>query len=190
MINIFATKEKKKILNKYRIRLTIVSLIVADILITSNLILFMSPYLLSISKYNNLKKELATLEEVYGGGVKEKDVDSQVIDINNKISVLLKASAKTQLSPYQVISDIINNKSRRIKIYGVTYDSVVNQERVVITGEALERDSLSGFFEELKKDTRFTDVTLPISSYVKSENIEFSVVLERNTKPTSKNKTK
>jgi len=59
MINIFATKEKKKILNKYRIRLTIVSLIVTDLLITANLVLFMSPYLLSTSKYNNLEKELA-----------------------------------------------------------------------------------------------------------------------------------
>lgn len=186
MINIFATKEKKKILNKYRIRLAIVSLIVADIFIIANLVLFMSPYLLSGAKYNNLEKELATLEEVYGGGVKEKDVNSHVVDINNKIALLLKNSAETQLSPSQVMSDILKNKSRMVKIYGFTYDSVVSQERVVITGEALDRDSLSSFFEELKKDTRFTNVTLPISSYVKSEDIEFSVVLERNTKPPSK----
>lgn len=186
MINVFATKEKKKILNKYRIRLAIVSLIVADILLIANLVLFMSPYLLSVSKYNNLEKELVSLEEVYGGGVKEKDVSSQVVDINNKITLLLKASAETQLSPYQVMSDILRDKSHMIKIYGFTYDSVVNQERVVITGEALDRDSLSSFFEELKKDTRFTNVALPISSYVKSEDIEFSVVLERNTKPPSK----
>lgn len=186
MINIFATKEKKKILNKYRIRLTVVSLIVVDLLILANLVLFMSPYLLSVSKYNNLEKELATLEEVYGGGIKEKDVSSQVADINNKITLLLKADAKTELSPNQVMSGILQNKSPKIKIYGFTYDSVANQERVVITGEALDRESLSSFFEELKKDTRFTNVTLPISSYVKSKNIEFSVVLERNTKPTSK----
>lgn len=187
MINIFATREKKKILNKYRIRLMVVFLIVADIFLVANFVLFMSPYLLSLSKYNNLEKELATLEEVYGGGVKEKDVDFQVVDINNKTSLLLKSSAKTQLSPYQVMSDILRDKSRKIKIYGFTYDSVVNQERIVINGEALDRDGLSGFFEELKKDTRFTNVTLPISSYVKSEDIEFSVVLERNTKtPTKK----
>lgn len=187
MLNILATEEKKKILVEYRLRLAIVSIFAIGSLVLASIVLLAPSYLLASLKYNNAEKELAALEEKYGGAGKEKDVATQIRDINNKISLLSSDSTSTRLSPPQVIADILKIKGNAIKIYGFTYDATANQERIVLVGIAPDRDSLANFVETLKKDPTFTSVTLPISSYVKSINIDFSVVTERRPKlPTKK----
>jgi len=151
--------------------------------VLASLVLLTPSYLLAVSKHNSTEKELAVLEEKYGRGGQEKDVGTQIRDINNKISILLDTKTSDRLSPSQAILNILEIKDSSIKIYGVTYDATTGQERIILTGTALDRDSLANFVETLKKDPTFANVTLPISSYVKSTNIDFSVILERNQHP-------
>lgn len=186
MLNILATEEKKKILIEYRLRLGVISVFAVAALVFASLVLLAPSYLLAVSKYNNAKNELATLEEKYGGTGKEKDVATQIRDINNKIALLSGGDTGDRLSPPQVSIDILKTKSKAIKIYGFTYDATTNQERIVLTGIAANRDSMANFIETLKKDAMFTNVTLPISSYVKSTDIDFSVVLEHSHKTPKK----
>lgn len=183
MLNILATEEKKKILVEYRLRLAVVSIFVIGSLVLASLILLAPSYLLAVSKYNNTGKELATLEEKYSRGGQEKEVGVQIRDINNKISILLDSKTSERLLPPQAILNILEIKGDAVKIYGFNYDSMSGQERIILTGTAMNRESLANFIETLKKDSTFTNVALPISSYVKSANINFSVVLERNPNP-------
>lgn len=186
MINILDTTEKKKILTEYRFRLASVSIFAVAALVTVSLILLVPTYMLAVSKNNNAEKDLAVLKEKYGSGGKEKDISTQIRDANNKISLLSNNDTNARLSPSQVVLNILKIKGSTIKIYGFTYDSVVNQERIVLVGRALDRDSLASFVEILKRDPTFTNITLPISSYVKSTNIDFSIVIERSIKPPAK----
>ena len=183
MLNILATEEKKKILVEYRLRLAVVAIFAVGSLVLASLTLLAPAYLLAVSKHNNTENELATLEGKYSHGGQEKEVGAQIRDINNKISILLESNTSKRLSPPQTILDILESKGNAIKIYGFTYDAMNSQERIILTGNAIDRGSLANFIETLKKDPVFTNVTLPISSYVKSANIDFSVVLERNPNP-------
>lgn len=186
MLNILSTVEKKKVLVEYRLRLAVVSVSAVGVLALASLALLVPPYLLALSKFNAAGNQLAVLEAKYGDTKKEKEIAAQIRDINTKILLLLSGGTSTRLSPPQAILNILNIKGKAIKLYGFTYDSTANQERVVLTGTAADRDSLANFVEVLKNDSTFTSITLPISSYVKSENIDFSLVAERRPKASVK----
>ncbi len=195
MLNIFPTEEKKKVLVEYRLRLGVVAVFALAALVLSSLALLVPSYLIAVSRYNGASVELSSLELRQGRAGQEKEVGTQIREENKKIDIFLKGlkpdlqvrptadgglgDASGRLSPPQIILSIIGIKSSAIKIQGFTYDASAGSERLVVTGVASDRDGLAHFVETLKKDPTFTSVTLPISSYVKSTDIDFSVVVER-----------
>lgn len=152
----------------------------------ASLVLFMPAYTLAVSKYNTSEKHLVALEKKYGEAGQEKELIAQIRDINNKILLLLSGDATARLTLSQTITSILNIRGNAIKIFAFTYETIANQERIVLTGTANDRDGLANFVETLKRNPTFTNVTIPISSYVKSENIDFSIVIERNSKTPAK----
>lgn len=186
MLNILATTEKKNVLLEYRLRLAVVSVFAIGSLVLASLILLAPSYVLALSKYGTAEKQLAVLEAKYSGTGQEKEIGAQIRDINTKILLLLSGDTSTRLSPSEATLNILKIKSSAIKISAFTYDATATQERIVLTGTATDRDSLATFIETLKKDPTFTSITLPISSYVKSTNIDFSIVAERKTKASTK----
>ena len=189
MLNILPTEEKKKILVEYRLRLGVVSVFALGALVFSSLVLLAPSYMLAVVKYNGISEELSALELKQSNVGQEKEVGAQIRDENKKIDLFLKGDTSGRLSPPQAILNIIGIKGDAIKIQGFIYDASALQERLVVTGVAADREGLARFVETLKKDPTFTKVELPISSYVKSSNIDFSVVVERAVKSTAvKNK--
>lgn len=182
MLNILSTTEKKKILVEYRFRLAVVSIFAVGALVLASLVLLAPSYLLAITKYNGISAELARLEAKQGSTVQEKDINTQISSINKKIDLFLKGGVNATSSPSQMILNILNDRGNSIKIQGFTYDVSVGLGRFVIIGTAIDRDSLAQFVERLKREPTFTKVDLPISSYVKSANIDFSIVIERGVK--------
>ncbi|MBI5401199.1 MAG: PilN domain-containing protein [Candidatus Yonathbacteria bacterium] len=182
MINILTEEQKKKVLTEYRFRLGVVVVFAVATLVLASLVLLAPSYFLAVSKYNSIFAELAVLESKQGRGVQEKDVNAQIISINKKIALFLKDAADAKPTPAQTILDMLNIKGSEVKIQGLTYDASGGQERFVIAGNALNRESLAQFVKTLNQEPTFTKVDLPISSYVKSANIDFSVVIERGEK--------
>lgn len=182
MINLIPKKEKKDVLMEYRLRLGVVATLAVASLVISNLILLAPSYFLAASKYNSISAQLAAIESKQGAVVQVKDANAYIKSINKKIDIFMQKGVAVPASPPQVILSILNIKGAEIKIQGFTYDGGVGQGRLVITGNAANRDSLAGFVEKLKSDPAFAKVDLPISSYVKSTNIDFSIVVERGVK--------
>lgn len=198
MLNILPTEEKKKILVEYRLRLGVVSVFALGALVFSSLILLAPSYMLAVVKHNSISEELSALELKQSNAGQEKEVGVQIRDENKKIDLFLKGlkpdlqvrptadgglgDTGGRLSPPQAIMSILGIKGDAVKIQGFTYDASALQERFVVTGVAADREGLAHFVEILKKDPTFTKVELPISSYVKSSNIDFSIVVERATK--------
>lgn len=149
-------------------------------------VLLSPAYLLAVSKFNTADEQLAALEKKYGNSAQEKEISGQIREINNKITLLSSGDTSLRLAPPEAIVSILGLKESTIKIFSLTYDLTARKDRVVLTGTAADRDSLSNFFETLKKDPLIDNVTLPISSYVKSTNIDFSVVIERKANPIAK----
>lgn len=182
MLNILSTTEKKKILTEYRLRLAVVSIFAVGSLILASLVLLAPSYFLAISKYNDANNMLEVLEGKNGREGQEKDVNKQIAAINKNVDLFLKAGTPGALLPSSVVTKILNTKGSAIKIISFTYDASPTQERIVVAGSALDREKLAEFIEALKKDPAFTSVDIPISSYVKSSNIEFSAVIIRGAK--------
>lgn len=179
MLNIIPTEEKKKILTEYRIRLSIVSILAVVALILASLVLLAPSYLLTVSKYNSTSAQLAYQASQQGPSGQQKEVDTQVRAVNKNISLFLGTGAQDRLSPPDVIEKIIGIKSSDIKLEEFSYDVNGGQERIVINGTAANRDELAAFVQALKKDQAYNSVELPVSSYVKSTNIDFGIVLTR-----------
>lgn len=182
MHNILPVEENKKVVNEYRLRFLTVAISAIGALILSSLILLVPSYLLALSKYRDATSELEMLQKKDGSSDYGKSVNMQVLEINKKINTFLKTSTALAPSLSSVIEKILEVKGDSIKITGFVYGVNGEQERVVITGTARSRETLARFIEVLKKDPSFTSVELPISSYVKSTDVDFSAAVVVVTK--------
>ena len=181
MLNILGKLEKKKILIEYYLRLAIVTVVAIGALLFSSLVLFVPSYILAVSKYNDAQSDLTTLKEKALRSEKENELNVKVIATNKNIDLYLKGNVVNTSAPSSIIKKITAIKGSAIKISEFTYDPGA-KERIVITGTALNRESLAAFIEVLKKEPTFTSVEVPISVYVKSTDISFSAVITRELK--------
>lgn len=177
MFNLLPTIEKKKILNEYRIRLTIIIIIAIGALVLASLELLVPSYFLASIKNKNAQATVEILEEKYGDNTKEKELAVVIKNINKKIMLLGGEETATSLTPTELIDTVLGINDGDIKMGTISYDLAKGKERVIVSGVARNRDSLSSFVEALKDEPSFTTVTLPISSYVKSKDISFSIVM-------------
>lgn len=184
MLNILPHEEKKKVLTEYRMRLAIVAVFAVAALVLASLILLVPSYMLAVSKYNFVADELARLEQKQSGPGQEKEVSAQIKEVNKKISLFMGDEKVVPRAPSEVILGIMAAKEPAVKVQSILYDIKPDLERIVLSGKANDRDSLARFVETLKKDPSFSKVDLPIGSYVKSTNIDFTLVLERTIKVT------
>lgn len=148
-------------------------------LIIASLILLIPSYLLAVTKYNSISAQVATQLSGQGTSSQENEIDAKVQDVNKKVSLFLGQSSGRLVLP-DIIVKIIAMKDAAIKIQGFSYDASTRQERFVISGIAGDRDGLARFVETLKRSAIFTNVDLPVSSYVKSTNIDFAITATRD----------
>lgn len=191
MLNILPIQEKKKNLKEYRLRLGVVSFVAATSLVLVNLALLTPAYFNTLAKEAEAKARIVNLtgKSVEETIKEEQVINATVLDLNKKLNLFLGVSTSTltRFVPSEIFDAILKHKTTSIKIYSISYDATLDREQLVVGGKSLDRDSLAQFVDALKKSGLFTTVELPIQSYVKSTNIEFSVTLTRVSKtPTKK----
>lgn len=187
MLNILPLEEKKKILTEYRLRLGVIVVFAVAVLVGASMVLLVPSYLLAVAKHNLVAGDLARLEGAQSGVDTEGEVNAKIKEVNKKINVFL-AEEKTPVRavPTETIGKVLALKGPSIRIQSLLYDVSTGRLRVVVTGRADDRDSLARFVEILKKEPAFSKVDLPIGSYVKSTDIDFSIVLEEAGAPIKK----
>ena len=183
MLNILPTTEKKKILTEYRLRLASMAFFAVAALILVSLVLLVPSYILAVTKFNSISSQITLQESKQDLTGQGKVIDVQVREVNKKINLFLLGRGVYRLSPPDIIAKIIAMRGSTIKIQGFDYDAAGGQERLAISGVAADRDSLAQFVDVLKKDPTFTSIELPVSSYVKSTNISFSIMATRVQAP-------
>lgn len=180
--NLLPHEEKKKIRAEYRLRLGTVALAAVLFLVISNFALLVPSYLRASSKESVAEARITTSTGMTAREHEEEENDAnvRVKELNKKLSVLSTGgTAASYALLSQTIASILALKSSAIKIQSITYDATQpERRRYVVSGRALDRDSLAQFSDKLKKSASFAKVELPISSFVKSTDIDFSLVLE------------
>lgn len=185
MINLLPLEEKKKTRAEYRLRLGALVALAVALLLLASLILLFPVYLLTLSKYQFASDKFVKLESEQGRTEQEKELNTQINEVNKKTNLFLKEYNKQAVFS-EIVTKIIETKGNTIRIQNIFYETSPGRERLVISGRADDRDLLALFIENLKKDPFFTTVDIPISSYIKSTDIDFSVILERKSLPLKK----
>lgn len=189
MVNILSQVEKKKVLLEYRLRLGVTVVFVLAFLVLANIVLLAPSYILVLTKYNFITEHVTKLEKAQGGAGQEKEINDKVKELNKKVDLFNGFGKANTEPPLTTILGIIQTKDPDIKINSFLYDKTNDRERIVVSGRADTREGLATFLETIKKDPKYTKVDLPIGSYVKSTNIDFSIAIERSLKATSTPKT-
>lgn len=101
-----------------------------------------------------------------------------VNETNKKIKIFPNEMPKNGRIEY-VLNRIIELKDSNIKIKSFKYTGGESDiQSIEITGVATDRKSLLGFKERLVSEKGFSNVVLPISSFVRVENIDFTISLK------------
>lgn len=185
MINLLPLEEKKKIRTEYHFRLGVLVALSIALLLLANLILLSPVYLLTLSKYQFASEKFIKLESEQGRTEQEKEINAQINEVNKRTALFLKEDKGSAVFS-EIVIKIIETKGTAIKIQNIFFETSPGRERFVISGRSDDRDNLASFVENLKRDSFFTTVDIPISSYIKSTDIAFSVILERKSPPSKK----
>lgn len=187
MQNLLPFDEKKKLLKEYRIRLVVVITGVIGALVLASLILLIPAYFLTSAKNDFISELLTKLQHSQISEDQEKEIVTQTQSVN-KMSKLFLDNASADRSVVSVsFMQIVDSVVPWVNITGLSYEFSTEREKFIVKGNARDRESLAMYLEALKKQSNFTSVDMPISSYVKSTNIEFSIALTRDIKIISKN---
>jgi hypothetical protein len=177
MINLIPNEEKKKKVKDFYFRLTVVFLTLLGVMMTMASVAILPAYFLSSVKKNLYNTKLETEKKEVS--IQEDEATlSAISDLKNKLSLIESSKTKKYLISEEVINQILLKKTSDIKISGISYDFDASKGKTIkISGTASSRERLLLFKRTLEDGGTYKKVDLPISSFVKGTNINFSIVL-------------
>ena len=108
----------------------------------------------------------------------DRNALATIEDLNKKLTLIENINKDKFLVSEKVINELILRKMLEIKINQISYQVTPNKERLIkIHGNASSREKLLAFRQLLEQDPFFTNVNLPISSFIKGSNIVFDLTL-------------
>jgi len=178
MSNLLSKTEKKEIKKLYYTRLLAVGFLILGFVALAGSALILPTLLLTKSNERVLTERTNSLASKETTGL-EKSLSATVADINTRLSVFDTVTPKSPLIG-TVINSVLNAKSSAITIQQITTSPIPKKSTdiaVVITGIAKDRESLLAFSGRLQKIEGLSNVTVPISSFLKNSNMSFTINL-------------
>ena len=176
MINLLSEIEKKSIEKENMVHL--LTVIIFMIFVVSLLMLaLLVPTLL----INNAKERIAlkTIEDLKKSEsfLIEQDINNKIKEINTQLSFFNNEGFKVAISE-DAIRPSINEKKSGVSIINMIYNAKDAKSGILtIHGFADKRESLLRFVDALKKVSRFSNVNLPVSDFVKGKDLPFTIIL-------------
>ncbi|MBI2108951.1 MAG: hypothetical protein HYT93_02085 [Parcubacteria group bacterium] len=181
MVNLLPVSEKVKIQNTYKSRLLIVGLIFFVITVGFGVVALSPALLWGFVKEKVALDRLTVVSEIVS--VEErKNLKKSVSDTNKKIS-LLQEEKSGYIFIYEAIEKTMARKNFNVTLTAFFYENIPGSSqgvRMTVSGVAKDRQTLLAFVNALEKEPVFTNVELPVSNFVKSSDIPFSVSLQFN----------
>ncbi len=174
MVNLLTVFEKKQILKEYRMRLATVSLFALSFLVAIAVVLLLPAYLLSSVKYNEVFEQLELEKKKISSISTQEDPVEITKDVNNKLNIL-KGVDSSLPDPYEITTIIIKHKPKGVFISAILYDKNKDEGKISVNGVSKDRETMLSFLRSMETENEFSSVELPISSFVKGEDIDFSI---------------
>lgn len=180
MINLLPTEEKNKINKNYASRLSVFYLYVLSACFFIASVAFLPAYF-----YFSLKDKIALQKKETISALPvptpDKETEGIIKDMNFKMTLIEKTEGEKYSVLDMMINQVIASKLPDIKINQFYFNITEEGKKAVeIRGEAPNRERLLMFRNSLEQNKTFAVVDLPISNFVKGQNIDFSINLIAN----------
>lgn len=177
MINLIPIKEKKEIRKDFYYRFLIVFFVMLGFLVFVFLVAILPAYIISFEKKVSTSKNLEIQKNKIMPEI-DQQAQMAIKNLDTRLTLLEKARKNKYVFSEKVINEIILQKVSGIKIIRFSYQNdSLDGRKVNITGIAQNREQLLLFRQALEEDSLFKRVDLPISNFVKGNNIEFNLNL-------------
>ncbi len=174
MINILPKEQKKDLKYEYHMRLFSVIFIMLAILGIFATILIIPSYFFSKSKEVLIEKKLEDFNK-NNPEIKVGDLNKITLDVNTKLKTL-DNTWPNDLDTYDTFNQVLSTIPSGITITQFLYNEENEGTTALqINGNATSREVLQNFKTTLQSNTKFSDVNLPISDFVKKSDINFSI---------------
>ena len=177
MINLIPLQEKKKIQKDFYLRFTIVAFIVLGLGIFISLILLTPSLFYSSIQKNLIKTQVENLKNNNVIGVRS-EYASVISDLNSKLGIINTSKDNKFVISESIIKQTVLSKTSGIKITEINYFSDIEKGKILeLRGEALTRENLLFYKNKLSENPNFKEIDLPISNFIKSNNIQFNLII-------------
>ena len=174
-MNLLPKTEKEAIKKGLKLRFVIVALFLLAASFLVGFIVLLPSYFLASGYFSK-----ATAEE-YSLGVKNDDSVKKILNLPREIDaklIFFQSNIKS-ISVAGYFSKIVGYLPKGVKLDSISFSrnktNNKNGDSIVVSGMAIDRDSLISFSNLLKNSNLFSDVVVPVSSLTKDKNLPFSM---------------
>lgn len=176
MLELLPNTQKKALKREYFLRLLIAVFLLLSVVGTLSLVSLSPSYFLSVEKEKIVSQTFEKLEKSNKSIAEDKMLQSDIKN-SQEMLILLKPPERL-ISINGLISKIIDKKNSGIRIDEIAATSYKKgQYQILVKGNAINRDILKSFVENLKNGGLFDSVDLPISNFTKIADIDFNITL-------------
>jgi hypothetical protein len=173
MLHLLNESQKNKVIKEYRMRLVVVICWLTVFISLAGIALLLPSYLTAIGKVsyinNDNQQKENSIKNLNAQNFKDKikKVDSGLIALKTSVNVL---------SPREAYNKILGSLPAGIYISRYTYNLIDNDSASIsIDGSAIDRDRLVDLQNQMKLNTEFVGIDIPITNFAKKKDISFSL---------------
>jgi hypothetical protein len=183
LTNLLPRERTRAFRQAYFMRLLTLATILAIVLVVIHGLLLVPTYLLLSSEAAEATKTLEALTQSQTQQGPKDEAGQKLEDLNADALRLQEVGG--YISATETISSVLQTPHSGITITRFTYapPSAGGEGKLSLTGKAQSRTALDSFVKELKKNTRFSVIDLPISAYAKETNLEFTISISGDFTP-------
>lgn len=173
MSSLLPQLEKKALVIEYRLRLLIVVLCFISVVAIIFSILLVPKWVMLSTRLKEVDGQYETAQSVVKSKTDPKIIAS-LVDAKNRLTAIKSLDSAGVVD--DIFTRILFYKGKDILITNFTVSQENNGVRQVsIVGVALSRQALLDFSKRLQKEKSFVNIVLPISSFEKNRDINFTL---------------
>lgn len=134
-------------------------------------------FFVSLSAYLLLNDQIKSIKEKNSSQVKisqqRESYQKDVVRINSISEQIMRIKAISVI-PQTVLNEIADSKPVGVTIK--TYEIDLDSGDIILTGISANRTSLLEFRKNIENSKLFSDVSIPVSSYEKEQDLEFQII--------------
>lgn len=179
MLHLLTEEHRQKVVREYKKRVLGILLLGVFFVFVVSPVFILPTFFLSYGRYADVKSKAQTLDAELSS--KEDPSSSESIkSITSSIEALRMFDDKKSI--YSILEKLIKEKPVGIQIKNIIFTPTrladnIETMTIDIAGRSETRKNLVSFDQNLKSNPVFSEVVVPLASFAKEKNIEFSMKL-------------